>query len=329
MSGTVFANGLEVSARQSDNQSIAAMPDVCLSPPSPPAGPIPIPYPNFSQASDTTDGTKTVKIAGDEVGMKNQSSYKSSKGDEAATKSLGMGINTASLGGKTFFAAWSSDVMFEGANAVRFTDLTTHNHANPATSGGTTASTGQTLPPVTPADCKSLNEKRASAESTDLQQPVQPGQTHALGRFESQSGTSIMGGVSHPADMLNSSTSVAYAAGKKWPIKMITNKKGGQTPVPDKGPIYMACGKNKVPYHRQGILHAESRMIEDAIAGKTPPIGRMTLSIKHWEAGAPKPDNNPCPSCQKLTCEAQACGLDIVICDGNTPTKPNCGGGAS
>ena len=67
MSGTVFANGLDVSARQSDDQCIAAMPDVCLSPPSPPAGPIPIPYPNFSQASDTTDGTKTVKIAGDEI----------------------------------------------------------------------------------------------------------------------------------------------------------------------------------------------------------------------------------------------------------------------
>ena len=56
---------IEVSAKADDNQSIAAMPDsVCLSPPSPPAGPTPIPYPNFSNASDTTNGTRTVKIGG-------------------------------------------------------------------------------------------------------------------------------------------------------------------------------------------------------------------------------------------------------------------------
>jgi hypothetical protein len=271
-----------------------------------------------------------VKIAGDEVGMKNQSSYKSSKGDEAATKSLGMGINTASLGGKTYHASWSSDVMFEGANAIRFTDITTHNCTNLATSGATTGDIGKAgLPPVTKKDCKSLNRKRAAAESTDLKGPVRPGQTHALGRFESSSGSKIVGGVSHPGDMLKSSTSVAYAQGKQWPTRMITNKNGGQTPVPEKGPIYMACGRNKVPYHRQGVLHAESRMIEDAIAGKTPPIGRMTLSVKHWEKGTKKPDNKPCESCEKLACEAQACGLEIVICDGSNPTRPNCGGGGS
>ena len=48
MGANVFANGLEVSCEKATNQSLAAMPDICLSPPSPPAGPIPIPYPNFS-----------------------------------------------------------------------------------------------------------------------------------------------------------------------------------------------------------------------------------------------------------------------------------------
>src|SRR5438094_9332725 len=97
MSKNVFANGKGVSAKKDDNKSICAMPDVCNSPPSPPAGPIPIPYPNTAQASDTSDGSKTVMIGGSEVGMKNSSNYKKSTGDEAATKGLGMNLTTATI----------------------------------------------------------------------------------------------------------------------------------------------------------------------------------------------------------------------------------------
>lgn len=129
MSKNVFANGREVSAGKDANESMAAMPDVCLSPPGPPAGPIPIPYPNFSKASDTHDGTRTVKVGGEEVGMKNSSVYKKSEGDKAATRSFGMGVVSHTLEGKTVFAAWSFDVKFEGANAVRHLDLTLHNNA--------------------------------------------------------------------------------------------------------------------------------------------------------------------------------------------------------
>ena len=63
--------------------------------------------------------------------MKNKSCYKQSKGDEAATKSLGMGLTTGCIQGKNYFAAWSSDVKFEGENAVRLSDLTGSNHASP------------------------------------------------------------------------------------------------------------------------------------------------------------------------------------------------------
>src|SRR4051794_27589157 len=99
MSKNVFANGMEISGKKDDNKAIASMPDVCLSPPSPPAGPVPIPYPNTSQASDTSDGSKTVKIGDDEVGLKNASIYKKSTGDEAATKSLGMGVVSHNITG--------------------------------------------------------------------------------------------------------------------------------------------------------------------------------------------------------------------------------------
>jgi hypothetical protein len=128
MSKNVFANGREVSAGKDGNASLGAMPDVCLSPPSPPAGPIPIPYPNFSKASDTNDGTRSVKIGGDQVGIKNSSNYKKSNGDEAATKSLGMGVMSHQITNTTYFAAWSFDVKFEGENAVRLLDLTTGNN---------------------------------------------------------------------------------------------------------------------------------------------------------------------------------------------------------
>jgi len=52
MGAKVFANGMEISGKASDNKSIAAMPEVCMSPPSPPAGPVPIPYPNTAMASN-------------------------------------------------------------------------------------------------------------------------------------------------------------------------------------------------------------------------------------------------------------------------------------
>jgi len=129
MGKNVFANGREVSAGKDDNQIIAAMPDVCLSPPSPPAGPIPIPYPVFAKASDTDDGTRDVQIGGDEVGMKSDSNFKQCNGDEAATKTLGMNVGSACIQGKTITQAWSFDVKFEGKNALRFMDLTTNNNS--------------------------------------------------------------------------------------------------------------------------------------------------------------------------------------------------------
>ena len=160
MGANVFANGLEVSCEKATNQSLASMPDICLSPPSPPAGPVPIPYPNFSSASDTTNGASTVKIAGGEVGQKNKSCYKTSKGDEAATKGLGAGTTTGVIQGKCYFAAWSSDVKYEGENAVRLSDLTGSNHASPqACAANTTVSTGSPGKPPPDPKCEKLDEK--------------------------------------------------------------------------------------------------------------------------------------------------------------------------
>src|SRR5437773_570651 len=130
MSNEVYANGNAIACKAGDDKVIAAMPDVCLSPPSPPAGPVPIPYPNTGMASDTTEGSKTVQINGQEVMLKNKSYFKKSTGDEAATKSLGMGVVTHQIQGKVNFSSWSMDVKFEGENVPRHLDLTGHNEAS-------------------------------------------------------------------------------------------------------------------------------------------------------------------------------------------------------
>lgn len=130
MANQVYANGMEVACKSGSGKSIAAFPDVCLSPPSPPAGPVPIPYPVTAEDSDTDGGSKKVKISGKEVMLKNQSNFKKCTGDEASTKSLGMGVVTHKNTGKLFFSAWSMNVKFEGQNAVRHLDLVTQNHSS-------------------------------------------------------------------------------------------------------------------------------------------------------------------------------------------------------
>lgn len=131
MAGEVYANSDEIACKAGDGKVIAAFPDVCLSPPSPPAGPVPLPYPNTSFSKDMQNGSKTVVIKDKEVMLKDQSFYKTSPlGDEAATNGLGASVVTHVITGKTYFVAWSMDVQFEGQNVDRHSDLTTSNHAS-------------------------------------------------------------------------------------------------------------------------------------------------------------------------------------------------------
>lgn len=132
MGNDVFANGREISCKAADGKAICAFPDVCFTPPQTPATPpgVPIPYPNTGMASDTTDGSKNVKISGKEVMLKNKSYFKKSTGDEAGCAPK-KGVVTSTNRGKVYFNAWSMDVKFEGENVVRHLDLTTHNHNPP------------------------------------------------------------------------------------------------------------------------------------------------------------------------------------------------------
>jgi len=134
MTKNVFAGMWEIAAKNGMNKSIARFPDVCLSPPSPPAGPIPIPYPDTSFSTDLKEGSETVNIGGQPAALAQKSYYQPSVlGDEAATRTFGANILTHQITGKTYFQAWCMDVKFEGKNVCRHFDITTSNHASPPT----------------------------------------------------------------------------------------------------------------------------------------------------------------------------------------------------
>ncbi len=131
MANDVFANGREIACKAGSGKTICAFPDVCFTPPENPATPpgVPVPYPNTGFASDTTKGSKSVKISDKEIMLKNKSCFKKSTGDEAGCAAK-KGVITSTNKGEVYFKAWSMDVKVEGENVDRHLDLTTNNHAS-------------------------------------------------------------------------------------------------------------------------------------------------------------------------------------------------------
>ena len=97
-------------------------PDVCKTP-APPAPPIPIPYPNIAQSSDTAQGSTTVKVDGNPI-MLQGSNFSTSTGDEAG--SIG-GVASNTTKGKAEFVNYSFDVMVDGKNVPRLGDMMLQN----------------------------------------------------------------------------------------------------------------------------------------------------------------------------------------------------------
>ncbi len=124
MAVTVGVNNLSVVHKDSGGVTIA-FPDVCKTPS--PGGPIPIPYPNIAQSSDTASGSKSVKVDGNPVCLKD-SNFKTSTGDEAGT--AGGGVASSKTKGKAEFVNFSMDVKIEGKNVPRALDLMLHNDKN-------------------------------------------------------------------------------------------------------------------------------------------------------------------------------------------------------
>lgn len=124
MGVTVGVNQLSVVHKSSGGITIC-FPDVCKTP-IPPAGPVPIPYPNLAKSSDTAKGAKKVKCDGKPVCVKD-SNFSTSTGDEPGTAK---GIVSSKTKGKAEFINFSFDTKFEGKNVPRAFDLMLHNDKN-------------------------------------------------------------------------------------------------------------------------------------------------------------------------------------------------------
>jgi uncharacterized Zn-binding protein involved in type VI secretion len=117
MPATVIVNFRTV-VHQSSNGIVTGFPDVCKTPS--PGGPIPIPYPNIAQSTNTSQGSQTVKMDGNPI-MLQGSVFATSTGDEAG--SAGGGVVSNTIKGKAEFINYSFDVMADGKNVPRLGDL--------------------------------------------------------------------------------------------------------------------------------------------------------------------------------------------------------------
>lgn len=345
MSTNVYANSMEVSGKASAHNVIASMPDVCMSPPPPPAGPLPIPYPNFAQSSDTSDGSTTVMAGGQEINLKGQSKYKKSSGDEAATRNFGGGLLSHTITGAVKHKAGSFDVKVEGAQVVRNLDLTTGNHSNPG-DGCTTVDTAGTAPGVSDdPDCKELknanDKRREDLEQTHEKTTIThaaidtPGSgtetvwscSSALGGAYRNGNDGYVsglervdkgGGVSDTVD--DEGTSGKRASNLCEKAKDQLKKNNGH------GRVYTTTKSTETPH----TSHTESRILEALFADGPPRNGTtVTFAIqvnkhnkhnkkrKRW-----KQADNPCPRCRKLICAAEKCGIKILICDKDDKPQP-------
>jgi Domain of unknown function (DUF4150) len=335
----VYANGRTISAKKDGNKSIAAMADVCLSPPTPPAGPIPIPYPNFSEASDTSDGTKTVKISGEEVGKKNSSNYKTSKGDEAATKTLGMGVVTHQIQGKTYHSAWSMDVKVEDENVIRHLDLTTHNHASQPFNLAATVDVEKMAPGGSEEDCAELNKMNEEVRE-DLSKAKRGRRKHKGKRKVANENTTITHGkFKCPGGKTAGLAACSRTVATKYDNRFVKGLGSGSPQKVNRNTAICQEAKEErkfryratKPGDRPHTSHTESRIIEhvmgSARAQGASVKGCSLLMAIDWNSDPPS--DEACPHCQRVICAAIHCGLKIKLCqkqkDGTSkPTEPDC-----
>jgi hypothetical protein len=322
--GSVFANSKRVSGKKTPNKSAPAMMSVCLSPPSPPAGPIPVPYPVADTASHTADGTGSVQIEKKEVGKKNSSTYSKCSGNQPATRSFGMDIVSHVIEGSTRFQAYSFDVLFEKGGADRFMDLTTSNHSNTGTATTMSAADAATAE-AQAASCKALRAevgrmRNASNEASARDRSFSREQERSQGALTaSQSADSGI-------QRRTSNYSNAQACMRADPPMPVARKTGVQGP--GAGTSSNVCGGG-TPYANMELKnHTEAQMLENINWNKKPQWVAFATDWSGYDrdTGRYNPDlqNGPCRDCQKKLDEACACGLTIIICDSEGNPRNYC-----
>src|SRR5262249_28496181 len=127
MAITVYNEGAGLFHKGSPGKGIAPA-DVCLTPPPPPAGPVPVPYVNTLIASDLANGSQSVQIDGNPTALEDQSYVSTSAGDEPGTQ--GGNVITHKTKGKGYFKIWSFTMQIEGKGVCRHGDTMGQNCAS-------------------------------------------------------------------------------------------------------------------------------------------------------------------------------------------------------
>lgn len=122
-----------------------AFPDVCKTP-APPAGPLPIPYPNTAMLNQATKTSKKVLIV-KKGAVTTKSEIPKTMGDEPGTAG---GMVSGRNMDKLTFKQGSSKVSVEGAPLVYVTATTGHNGANANAPAGVQVAPSQTKVLVAP-----------------------------------------------------------------------------------------------------------------------------------------------------------------------------------
>jgi hypothetical protein len=259
--------------------------------------------------------------------MKNQSNYKKSNGDQPATRNFGAGVISHNLTGPVKFSAWSMDVMIEGANAPRFMDLTTHNHANSGNGALTSSIAGlDVADPASELDCKKLSDAnvaarddmKSGAHGDSVQQVGEGNTTITHGVYTNANGVS--GVVRASSRAIISQYDNTFNHGMTSADKVANTNANGKVES-------QACGDHvyRRAYFMPHTSHTEARIIEDIFKAAPNGGGSLLLSID-WPGGPKKglSTKSPCEDCNALLCEASKC-MDIKLCnEDNEPKKPDC-----
>lgn len=123
MPATINCNMRTVVHKTSNGITIG-FPDVCKTPS--PGGPVPIPYPNIAMSTNTSNGSKKVKMDGQSIMLKG-SKFQISSGDEPGT--IG-GVLSSVIKNYAEFVMYSFDVKVEGKNVCRLLDIMLLNKKN-------------------------------------------------------------------------------------------------------------------------------------------------------------------------------------------------------
>jgi hypothetical protein len=277
MGDTVFINGRAAVHKGSAGKAIA-FPDVCLCPPGPPSGPVPVPLTNTVQAKDLAGGASTVSIEGNPIGH-SDSYFATSTGDEVA-QSTGGGVVTHVVQGKAYFQTFSDNVLIEGKPAVRHGDLLTHNHMA-RMPGNTPPSVWMSAvcpgaPPVVPRQ----GSKRANEGNGNIDVMLMDLEGNPLA-YEPYAMTTPTGAVLHGRTLLDGGIHLRRI--KKGKCKLTLPKRDAEPPRPPLPPAQQAAAA--IPYKPGNPLALDTDKTHEVAAPVRPSLW-LHLDIRPSEPSA-------------------------------------------